>query len=185
MVKQQIDLDKETIPMLPQLRWKTIWFLLFACVVCITAACGAGSTAASTTSATSTKPAATRTTTISNNPTVTNASTPTGGIASSNLMSYKSNGYAIDYPGSWTIKSDGSGGDIFSSPDNAASLHVFVHLSMNPLQYEFGTLSSYNCKPVAGGVQSVQSNGVIWQQKQFVCLPGDNGQAGGKVEQIA
>jgi hypothetical protein len=33
-------------------------------------------------------------------------------------------------------------------------------------------------------MQTVQINGGVWQQSQFVCVPGDNGQAGGKTEQI-
>jgi hypothetical protein len=123
------------------------------------------------------------------------ASTPTGncngtygcGVGSSNLTPYQGSGYTIDYPGSWVIKSDGSNGNIFSMPDDAASLHVFVqdgNNMLNPLQYEFGTLSKDNCKPVGSGTQSVQVSGQTWQQTQFVCMPGDNGQAGGKTEQV-
>jgi hypothetical protein len=72
-------------------------------------------------------------------------------------------------------------------PDDSASLHVFVQDSAsvtNPLQYEFGTLAKDNCKAVGSGMQTVQVNGEAWQQSQFVCMPADNGQAGGKVEQI-
>jgi len=72
-------------------------------------------------------------------------------------------------------------------PDGSASLHVFVQDSAsftNPLQYEFGTLAQDNCKAVGNGLQTVRVNGQAWQQSQFVCTPGDNGQAGGKVEQI-
>jgi hypothetical protein len=93
----------------------------------------------------------------------------------------------MNYPGSWVIKSDRSNGNIFSKPDDSASLHVFVQDSSsvtNPLQYEFGTLSKDNCKAVPSGLPVVVINGVSWQQSQFICNPGDNGQAGGKIEEI-
>jgi hypothetical protein len=72
------------------------------------------------------------------------ASTPTGscnatygcGVGSSNLIPYKGDGYTINFPGSWPIKSDGSNGNVFSMPDGSASLHVFVQDSSsvtNPL----------------------------------------------------
>jgi hypothetical protein len=54
----------------------------------------------------------------------------------------------------------------------------------NPLQYEFGTLAKDNCKAVPSGLANVPVNGEAWQQSEFVCTPADNGQAGGKVEEI-
>ncbi|GAC1635216.1 MAG: hypothetical protein NVS4B9_28180 [Ktedonobacteraceae bacterium] len=132
----------------------------------------------------------------SNTPKISATTTNTGGCnttygcgtGSSNLVPYKQgNGYTIDFPGSWVIKSDGSNGNIFSSPDNANSLHVFVQDSStltNPLSYEFGTLAKLNCKPVPSGLPVIETNGITWQQAQFVCLPADNGQAGGKTREV-
>ncbi len=132
------------------------------------------------------------TTTVMSTPTATGTSAscnPTYGCGtgSSNLTSYKGNGYTINFPGSWVIKSDGSNGTIFSAPDSSASFHVFVQNSssvINPLQYEFGTLAKDNCKPVPSGLPTIVTNGVTWLQSQYVCQPADNGQAGGKVEEV-
>jgi hypothetical protein len=164
-------------------------FMVMGSLVLLTilvVACGSGSTTTSTGSTNSA-------TAVSGSSTVTGAKTPGGncnttygcGTGSSNLTGYKGNGYMINYPGSWAIKSDGNDGNIFSAPDNSASLHVFANSSVNPLEYEFGTLAKDNCKPVAGGMQSVQSQGVTWQETQFVCQSADNGQGGGKTEQVA
>jgi hypothetical protein len=179
-------------------------------LIAILSACSSNSTASSSSSTTAATPSMVATRTAAATPTPKNnggassvvastptvsPGTPTGscnvtygcGVGSSNLTPYQGSGYTINYPGSWVIKSDGSNGNIFSMPDDSASLHVFVQdatSAVNPLQYEFGTLAKDNCKPVGGGLQTVQINGASWQQSQFVCMPGDNGQAGGKVEQI-
>lgn len=168
-------------------------------LMALLSACGSDNTASSSAPATAKTPAATAAKTVASTPTAngstTSSGTPTGscnvtygcGVGSSNLTPYQGNGYTINYPGSWVIKSDGSSGNIFSMPDGSASLHVFVQDSAsftNPLQYEFGTLAKDNCKAVGNGMQTVQVNGEAWQQSQFVCMPADNGQAGGKVEQI-
>lgn len=163
-------------------------------LMALLSACGSDYTTTSSASSNTTTTAASTPTSnnnggaatvVASTPTVSSASgTP---IGSSNLTSYQGSGYTINYPGSWAIKSDGSNGNIFSMADGSASLHVFVQDSTgltNPLQYEFGTLAADNCKPVGNGLQTVQVNGQAWQQSQFVCQPADNGQAGGKVEQI-
>src|SRR5690348_14442265 len=93
-------------------------------------ACGSDNTASS--SASKKTPTTTATEAAVSTPTVSSASgTPTGGcnatygcgVGSSNLTPYQGNGYTINYPGSWAIKSDGSNGNIFSMPDDSASLH--------------------------------------------------------------
>lgn len=193
---------------------KRILFLpLVSCLLLLMvllSACSSDDTASSSVPPSAKTPVATATKTMVSTPTpkgnggaasvvagtlTVSSGTPTGGcnvtygcgVGSSNLTPYRGSGYTINYPGSWVIKSDGSNGNIFSMPDGSASLHVFVQDSAtftNPLQYEFGTLAKDNCKAVGSGLQTVQVNGEAWQQSQFVCMPADNGQAGGKVEQI-
>jgi hypothetical protein len=165
-------------------------------LMALLAACGSDAAASSPASSTTTKTTVSTPTPKSNEgASSVVASTPTSGcnatygcgVGSSNLTPYQGSGYIMDYPGSWVIKSDGSNGNIFSMPDDAASLHVFVQNGASvtdPLQYEFGTLAKDNCKATGNVLQTVQINGQAWQQSQFVCTPADNGQAGGKVEQI-
>ena len=141
-------------------------------------------TPATATPLTQTTPATSNTNTSNGNATSCTA-TYGCGVGSSQLTPYTGNGYKLDYPGSWVIQSDNSKGAIFAAPDNSASFHVFVQdasSQTNPLQYEFGTLAADNCKPVTNGKQTVQNNGLTWQQSQFVCAPGN---IGGKQEQIS
>ena len=141
-------------------------------------------TPATATPLTQTTPATSNTNTSNGN--ATSCTTTDGcGVGSSQLTPYTGNGYKLDYPGSWVIQSDNSKGAIFAAPDNSASFHVFVQdasSQTNPLQYEFGTLAADNCKSVTNGKQTVQNNGLTWQQSQFVCAPGN---IGGKQEQIS
>ncbi len=123
--------------------------------------------------------------TNNNQPAACTKTTNGCGTGSSSLTPYKGNGYNLDFPGSWVVTSDGNNGTIFSTPDKAASFHVFVGdstSSVNPLQYEFGTISKLNCHAVPSGLPITQSNsGMTWNQAQYIC---DSAVAGGNKEEI-